>query len=439
MKLRNRIASWIGGKDLGGELSGLFSVNQGNAPRMDTRELIASYRTSPWLRGVVAKIADHMAAVPWELFVKTSGGKAVRSTALQTAGFAPRRELKKQYIKAGELAQVDSHPLLDMMAAPNPTMGGVSARKVSSVYFDLKGEIFWILEMNGLNVPTEIWPIPPDWVTRIPGEGGGGRFFEVMMGGKRILVPPENMIWIRDLNPSNPYGRGAGFGESLMDEIDTDEYAAKVAKNVFYNKARPDMIVALEGASQATLDNAQASFEQKFRGAHNAHRTMWTSGKLTFKELQQKFADLELMDLRTFEREAFNSVFGVPPEIMGLLESSNRATVREAITIFSKEVLVPRLEVERDELQHQLVPLYDDRLFLDYMNPVPEDDDFQLEAMTANPASATIGEWRDVQGLEDRGDIDNIHMVPMNLVTMKPGEETESLPTEPPELDDIDV
>jgi HK97 family phage portal protein len=422
MNLRQRIATWIGGKAVSEAVSGMFEVRGTGAPRKGTTELIQSYTKSPWLRGVVSKIADHMAAVPWVLFVKKNSktGKSERCTALEMAGFEPRQRLKAQYQKLAVLAPLEDHPLLSLLSAPNETMAGVSARKVSSVYYDLKGEVFWLLERNGLNTPVEWWPIPPNWVTALPREGNDN--FEVHIRGQRLNVPRTEMLWIRDLNPVDPYARGSGFGESLMDEIDTDEYAAKVAKNIFFNKARPDMIVAIDGADGEALENAKAVHEQKFRGYQNAHQIMWTSGKLTFKELQQKFADLEVMELRKFEREAFITTFGVPPEIMGLLESSNRATVTQAVTIFAKEVLVPRLEVWRAELQRQLVPMFDARLLIDYINPIPEDDDFQLEAMKANPHTATQAEWRELQGLPERGDEDNVHWVPFNLMQVKPGD-----------------
>jgi HK97 family phage portal protein len=433
--MRTTLAQWLGGKSLVEEVQSTHMVRTRGAPRRGTTELFKSYQKSPWLRGIVAKIADHIAAVPWVLYVKTNSrtGKAVRHVGLQGAGFAARKEMIRKYEKLAVLHEIDEHPVLDLIANANPKMSGVAARKVSAVFYELKGEIFWLLEDNGLKLPVEYWPIPPSWVEDTP--AGGKEAYEIDLYGQRRKVPEENMIWIRDLNPQDPYGRGIGYGESLMDELATDEYAAKVAKNRFFNQGRPEMIVTVEGADQPTVDNAQAVFESKFRGWQKAHRTMWSSKKVTVQELQAKFADMQLLELRSWERQAFMTTFGMPPEIMGLLESSNRATITAAMTIFAREVLIPRLEVFRAELQRQLVARYDERLILDYHNPVPEDDDFILEALTAQPHAATRGEWRKIQGLEDRGDIDDVHLVPFNLMEIKPGQAPE--PAEPKSTKDF--
>jgi len=427
MGMRSRLAMWIGGKSLVQEVAGSYMVKGFGAPRHGTTELFKAYSKSPWLRSVVGKIAQHVSAVPWRLYYKTNkSGKAVKNVALQTSEVFTRQRLYRQFEKQGAVREVDDHPLLDLLATFNPSMSGVAARKVSSISFDLKGEIFWMIEESALGVPSELWPIPPHWVQELPRQDAD--YFEVMMYRSRYKIPSKNMVWIRDLDPSNPYGRGTGYGEALMDEIDTDEYAAKVAKNIFFNKGIPDAIISLEGANQDSVDAAKAKYEDKFRGYQKAHRTMWASHKVTVQQLQQKFADMEIMELRSWERNAFVTTFGVPPEIIGLIESSNRATSKEALNILAREVVVPRMEIIRAESQRQLVPRYDDRLVLDYINPIPEDDDYQLEAMQAAPWAGTRAEWRKLQGLEDRGDVDNVHLVPFNLMEVKPGQQVQQEP-----------
>jgi len=419
---RTALAGFILPKDISESIGMLTSVVGGSsAPRRGTAELMNAYKASPWLRGVVSKIGFHFASVPWRLYgTKGSGSKQfVRDQALQSAGFEDRKKIMREMRKAGELVEITTHPLLDLLNKPNPKMSGLAVRKVSQAHLDLKGEAFWLLETNGLGKPAEAWPLPPHWVTTLP--TSKEPTFEVSIRGKRQNIPQEQMLWVRDLDPSDPFGRGTGVGEALMDEIDTDEYAAKVVKNFFWNKARPDMMIALKGAKPETLQRAQAEFEQKFRGYHNAHRVMWTSGDLTIKELQQKFTDMELLDLRAWERDAFINVFGVPPEIVGLLANSNRATIREALAILGITVLIPRLELWRLEMQMQLVPMFDNRAVLDYDSPVPDDDDYKLKVMQAAPWAFTVREWRSIGDAEDRGDIDNIHMMPFNLVPVPPG------------------
>ena len=49
-------------------------------------------------------------------------------------------------------------------------------------------------------------------------------------------------------------------------------------------------------------------------------------------------------ELRSFERDAIIQTFNVPPELVGVIENSNRATIEAALTIMAIQVIVPRLE-----------------------------------------------------------------------------------------------
>ena len=42
-------------------------------------------------------------------------------------------------------------------------------------------------------------------------------------------------------------------------------------------------------------------------------------------------------------RDGVNAHFGVPPEILGIVENSNRATATQAKIIYAENVLTPRL------------------------------------------------------------------------------------------------
>lgn len=395
--------------------------NTRGTTKQNTRELMKAFRESPWLRAVVGKIAYSFAAVPWVLFVrvdsKSSNGSTrfIRDTTLQTAcDFEIRKRLVKQQLQAGDLQQILDHPLLDLLANANPAMTGLNARRLTQTYMDLKGEVFWVLEKNKNGGVSEFWPTPPHWVVDTPSTSRP--WFKLAIDGRTLQIPVDDMIWFRDLNPEDPYSRGTGTGETLGDEIEADEHAAKHIKSWFLNRAKPEMLISVQGISQAQAEEAKQTFDNKHRGFWKAHQSHWVGGDVKVQELQQSFSDMELSDLRSWERDIIVNVFGVPPEILGILSSSNRATITASRDIFSSEVLIPRLELMRAELQSALVPLFDDRLIIDYVSPRPEDRTIQLDAMKSASWAVTRGEWRRFIGLDDRGDDDNVHMVPVNLI-----------------------
>jgi hypothetical protein len=132
-------------------------------------------------------------------------------------------------------------------------------------------------------------------------------------------------------------------------------------------------------------------------------------------QLSQTFADQQLVAFREFQRDLIVNTFGVPPEILGILENSNRATIESADYLFTRWVVVPRLEFLRTELQQSLVPMFGEDLVLEYINPVPEDKEHMLQVAKAAPYAFTVNEIRAMgshQPLD--GDGGDSHWVPLN-------------------------
>jgi hypothetical protein len=65
---------------------------------------------------------------------------------------------------------------------------------------------------------------------------------------------------------------------------------------------------------------------------------------------------------------------------------------------------MPRGEFQRTYFQEKLLPEFDERLIIDFVNPTPSDPDFLLKAAQAEPQTLRINEWRDLQGLDDLDD-----------------------------------
>lgn len=408
---------------------------QRQPPRRGTRELLNAYGEMPWLRTAVSRVSYKVAAIPWMLYAvrPAKGERAIKYVKAQHGDPQSRRLALKQAQAKYELEEIDSHPLLDLLNNANPEMTGLTARKTTQMWLELVGEGPWLLERNALGTPIAYWPIPPHWVSQV--SMPGNPFVELTFGGFRFKIPDTEFIYFRDPDPVNPYGRGSGLAMALGDELETDEYAAKHTKTWFYNKAMPPVIVASKDMPKDEAKRLEEDWNRKNRGFWNAFKTYFTSAELQIHELTQTFADQQLVELRKFERDTIIQVFGVPPEILGIVENSNRATIEAATLIFAEQVLEPRLELMREIMQVRLVPEFDERLILDYVSPVPRDQEYELKAGQAAPFTLLLDEWRELQGLEPLPDGQGqVLMVPFNLIPMR----IEELSAEPPEPEEPD-
>ena len=409
-----------------GLLGGIFPGAAGPPPTRGARERAAAYADMPWLHAVADKVSSAIAAVQWQLKAVRPRGepRAVRVKALQRLGGSweaslERRARLKRLKEAGELVEVEEHPMLDeLLEGGNSYMTGLAMRKTTALHWDLEGEAFWVKQRNALGVPVGAWPIPPHWVTATPTPTNA--FFRVSYRGWQGQIPDTEVLWMVNPNPENPYGRGTGMARALADELETDEYAAQFVRMTFINQARPDFIIYPKSPatwSGPERDRLERDWRAQHEGFWRAAKARFATRELGVHEFEDtNFRQLQMVQLREFERDMIIHTWGVPPEILGIVESSNRATIQAASYIFARWVLVPRLEAFRALWQERLVPEYDDRLILDYVSPGEKDREFALEVGKAAPWAWTADEWRELAEREplENGD-GEVHPVPLGM------------------------
>lgn len=377
-----------------GLLSGI-SMGSQRAPRRGSKELMLAYREQPWLRAIVQRIAQDVASVPLRLLAPSRpSGNGLVSRAVGSAGDI-RRKMLDDGLQSGSLRVVEEHPFLDLLNFMNPALRAVGSLTVTQAYIDLKGEAFWVLERNGAGQVIEAWPVPPHWVSETPSSANPS--FRMQAYGWNKNVPESDVLWLKVPDLENPYARGSGIGESLADEIDVDEFAAKHVRDWFFNGGRPSGFVSLEGAGEDEVTRFEERWRSRYQGLGRAHQIHFTNAAIDYRDLSHTFKDQELLSLRQYQSDLMRQTFGVPPEILGILQNSNRATIDSSFYLYSRGVLIPRLVMLCDGLQ-QLAAEYDDRLIVDFVSPVPEDVEFKKSAMVALPTNYTVNEHRALAG-----------------------------------------
>jgi hypothetical protein len=408
-----------------GLLGGIFPGSSGDPPARGDLNVLNAYNEMPWLRAVSQRVATAVAssATDWRLFAPTSrqrrdvrkmqrcGDKTIRSRLVKEAG--------------DRLQPVEDHVLLTALNGANSYMVGQALFKTTQIHLDLVGEAFWLKERNGLGAPVAFWPLPSNWVQSTPSPSNPA--FRVSFRGWQGHIPDSEILWMAEPDPTNPYGRGSGMGRALGDELETDEYAAKHTRQLFFNRARPDLLVwpKNNGPHDPGLGRDQVRrLEERWLDGHQgfwkAFKPFFVGREIGVHEVNQNLRELQMVELRQQQRDIVVQMFGIPPELLGILQNSNRSTIEAADYLFSRWVVQPRLEFLRAQLQERLIPEYDDRLIIDYVSPVQEDRDFMLKAAQAAPYSMTVDEWRVLQGQEPLADgMGSTHLIPNNLVSAR--------------------
>lgn len=314
----------------------------------------------------------------------------------------------------GNKKEITTHPFLDFWQHPNPLyeFTASSLWRLQNNYLLLKGEGYFIIERFANGYPAELWSVPPHWVQMTPYLGFP--FYRVRTTDGAVMdVSADDMFVMRDLNPLEPYKRGLGQAEAVADEIEIDEYAAKFQKKFFYNDATPGLIISMPGSSDDQQKRFLAKWKERFMGANNSHGVAVLGGPAdqtaTVTKLSDNMKDLDMVNGRTFTRDAVMEHFGMPREIMGITQNSNRATAEAAQEIYARNVLKPRLQNRQDAINLQLLPAYGSDLLWEFDDIIPKDKEFEKSVAFEgwNAGLLTKNESREKLGMEpvENGDI----------------------------------
>lgn len=379
------------------------------APKRTTQSYYQLFHTSPRL-DALAMIASDVASTPFKLFDK------------------------KQYKFDKDNADpVVDHLIYDVLENPMPgnvEMDEYTLRFLTTVYRLLIGEAFWICERDARGIPREWYPVPPNWVLTTPTQANN-YFMIVPMGNtshKPLAVSPKDVVWFKDADITTPFGRGRARTEAIGDELETDELAAKYAKNYFHNDATPPMVIEAPGATPDMVERFKESWVQKLGGVMNARKPAvipWKDSKIT--KLADSVREMDFVESRKYLRDLCNQHWAQPPELSGILENSNRSTIDSAYYLWTKNVITRELHREESTLNRQFVPMYDKDIVLRFDNIVPDDKEFELRAATDGllNGAVTVNEWRVKNGMkpdDKNGDVylRNFSMMEVPVEASKP-------------------
>ena len=365
----------------------LIKKTWSNPPSMASRDLLALYHTNPRLDGVRI-IANKCAST--ELYLYN------------------RKDFRKNKNNA-EI--IEEHEIYDLLENPCPNfreLTGWSVKYFVFACYALVGEAYLLKIRDPKGKVISLSPLSPSWVVSTPTTQNN--YWEIYpygtLGGNSIKVPNEDVIYFKDINLLDPFGRGHGSAETIGDEIQSDEYASKYAKNLFFNDATPSAIIYAPQGNKETADQIKKSWLQKMAGYRHAKEPMVLTGEGSkFEKISQSPQELDFVESRRFLRDSALQQFHIPPEIVGILESSNRSTIDSAFYLLNKNVLADYLRMYERVMNAQLLwEEYDKEktLILHHENTIEEDIQQKLQIADSGlrNGTLTVNDWRRAMGYE---------------------------------------
>ena len=292
------------------------------------------FQTNPIVYRAVRMIAEAAASVPLLLY---DGGK--------------------------ELAD---HPLLRLMATPNPRDSGTVLREALFGYLLVSGNAYLEAVSDSKQV-RELYALRPDRMRVVPGADGWPAGYEYQVGGQSVqfdqhAAPVPQILHLTLFHPLNDH-YGLSPMEAAAASIDIHNAAGGWNKALLDNAARPSGALVYAGPPGATLgaeqfERLKSELEASFQGSANAGRPLLLEGGLDWKPLSLTPKDMDFMEAKAAAARDIALAFGVPPMLLGLPGDNTYANYAEANRIFWRQTVIPLASRIADSIAHWLSPVY---------------------------------------------------------------------------------
>lgn len=358
--------------------------------------------------------------------------------------------------------ELENHPLILLLEKPNAMQGQAKFIEAIVAYYLLAGNTY-IEAVKGFEnqPPTELWPVRPDRMKIIPGVDGYPAFFEFVANGRSKRWPVDQIkltsaiMHIKTFNPINDW-YGLSPLEAAMLSLDQSNAANVWNYSLLKNSATPSGVLQITESkanprgeiSEQQYGRLRGEFEDAYAGSKNAGRPLILEGGLEWKQISLSPKDMDFLKSKEVSGVEIATVFGVPPEMLGLgVKTYNN--YKEARQAFYEDTVLPLMDVIRDELNRWLSPQFGE-VELDY-------DKDDIEALVekreskytslANVNWLTINEKRKATGQDEieGGDIfliNNQAVEDLSTLIVEPPDETTDMNPDGtpkvPESNDID-
>jgi len=288
---------------------------------------------------------------------------------------------------------VSEHPLLDLLAHPNPHEAGPELVEGLFAYLQTAGNAY----LQAAVVDGEVrglYGLRPDRMQAIAGRDGYPVAYDYTSGGRttrldQLATPVPAVLHLALFHPLDDH-YGMAPLEAAQQSLDIHNAAAAWNKSLLENAARPSGALVYSSAAgsltQAQFDRLKAELEAGFQGAANAGRPMVLEGGLDWKTIALTPKDMDFIEARNAAARDIALAFGVPPMLLGIPGDNTYANLAEANRQLWRQTIIPLVRRAGAALAHWLGPAFGPDIDL-----VPDLD--KIEALAEDRAAqwARIG------------------------------------------------
>lgn len=266
--------------------------------------------------------------------------------------------------------ELTSHPLLDLLRAPNPLGSGKDLLGTVYGHLQISGNAY-IEAVEGGEGVGELYALRPDRMKVIPGARGWPEGFEYAVSGRTHRFTAEDekspILHLKTFNPTDDH-YGHSPIEAAAPAIDIYNQGGAWLKALLDNAARPSGALVYKGPVGSPnltgdqFERLKAELQENYQGAKNAGRPLLLEGGLEWQSLSFSPSDLQFLDARNAAAREIALAFGVPPMLLGIPGDNTYSNYREAQLGFWRATVLPLVDRTLEALTNWLGPQFGDGL-----------------------------------------------------------------------------
>ena len=242
----------------------------------------------------------------------------------------------------------DRHPLIDLVARPNPQQSGAQFLESVATHLLIAGNAYVeAVAVDG--APRELHVLRPDRMKLVPGPDGWPEAYEYTVAGRTVrfdqaaALPP--ILHLTLMHPLDDH-YGLAPLEAAAVAVDMHNAAAQWNKALLDNSARPSGALVYAGPDGAVLSDGQferlkRELEDTYQGARNAGRPLLLEGGLDWKAMSLSPKDMDYMEAKHTAAREIALAFGVPPQLLGIPGDNTYSNYQEANRVFFRATVLP--------------------------------------------------------------------------------------------------
>jgi HK97 family phage portal protein len=316
---------------LGGGVRRTLAEMSSNDKQMPYKEAVAAYNNSVWVYRCIKAKADAIASVPW---------------------IAVDMDMNRE----------PGHPLEVLMNTPNRHSARNTFNAELSVQLDLAGQNFLEIVFDKKK-PWKLYNLRPDFCTPIPDPIQFISGFLVNPTGQKKDERPvdvENMIWIHEINPLNPYLPQSPM-TVLRDTIMSDTAMQDWNDKLLERNAIPGGILHIpqNTMEESEVEAVKRHLMKEFSGV-NKLLPMIAWGGMKWEQLGLKPDELQAMNKLELNKFVVCGILGTPGELVGAVPDPTYANRKAARTWWWQDILVPRLDLIATAITQKTAAYFND-------------------------------------------------------------------------------